>query len=471
MAVKIRFTKARKAVTPSKKNQRNTDLLLKLETYLNQKEPEIMKFLSRGLGELPNVVTYKELREAYLSGGITQSSFNDWQIRYSKLIDSVFRAEWYDVAFQAALEEKKKYPFIYDPARSEALKWLNNHAAELVTNLAQEQMDALNAIVYHFSGYESASPDEVARQMRAVIGLTRPQAIANARYYESVKTAWLKENPKGRMSTAEKYAREAAAKYAGKQHRYRAKCIARTELAFGYNAGLYGAAKDAQAQGYIGDCKKRWVTAHDGPPNRVCPECEKLDGVMVGMDDYFSNNALIPPGHSQCRCVVDFVETPALITPPPVDNGSVDGIIVSGAVSGALDPISNEAEKHAKVYYQSVRKMKTDYKRIAKNTGYTEEQVREIKNFIFLEKHDLGNGKFDYFHPSYEMGQSWQRLIDGKNIQPHDWILLKHEIMERELMSKGLTQGEAHIETSKVYDYKKESDKYYAELGKHKKKQ
>lgn len=225
------------------------------------------------------------------------------------------------MALQAALEEKKKYPFIYDPARSEALKWLNNHAAELVTNLAQEQINALNAIVYHFSGYESASPDEVARQMRAVIGLTRPQAIANARYYESVKTAWLKANPKGRMSTAEKYAREAAAKYAGKQHRYRAKCIARTELAFGYNAGLYGAAKDAQAQGYIGDCKKRWVTAHDGPPNRVCPECEKLDGVMVGMDDYFSINALIPPGHPQCRCVVDFVEIPALVTPPPVDIG------------------------------------------------------------------------------------------------------------------------------------------------------
>ena len=38
---------------------------------------------------------------------------------------------------------------------------------------------------------------------------------------------------------------------------------------------------------------------------------------MVGMDDYFSNNALIPPGHPQCRCVVDFVETPALVTPAP----------------------------------------------------------------------------------------------------------------------------------------------------------
>ena len=68
-----------------------------------------------------------------------------------------------------------------------------------------------------------------------------------------------------------------------------------------------------------------------------------------------------------------------------------------------------------KKYYAAVRKMTNDYQRIAKNTGFNENEVKQIKDFIFMQKHDLGNAKLEYFYPSYEMAQSWQRLIDGKN--------------------------------------------------------
>ncbi len=152
-----------------------------------------------------------------------------------------------------------------------------------------------------------------------------------------------------------------------------------------------------------------------------------------------------------------------------LEKSTESGIIKSEAISGALNPISDEAEKHAKTYYQAIRKMTPYCKRIAENTGYTEEQIKEIKDFIFMCKHDLGQGKLEYFVPNYEMAQSWQRLIEGKNIQPHDLTLLRHEIMEKELMLKGMTQDEAHIATSKVYNYKKECEEYYAEIEKHKK--
>lgn len=152
-----------------------------------------------------------------------------------------------------------------------------------------------------------------------------------------------------------------------------------------------------------------------------------------------------------------------------LEKSTESGIIKSGAISGALNPDSLRAREHAERYYKSVRKMTTDYRRIAENTGYTEEQIKQIKDFIFVNKHDLGQGELEYFAPSYEMAQSWQRLIEGKNIQPHDLTLLKHEIMEKELMLKGMTQDEAHIATSKMYNYKKECEEYYAEFEKHKK--
>ncbi|MDE5588716.1 MAG: phage head morphogenesis protein, partial [Acetatifactor sp.] len=138
-------------------------------------------------------------------------------------------------------------------------------------------------------------------------------------------------------------------------------------------------------------------------------------------------------------------------------------------ISGALNPGSERAEAHAERYYESVRKMKTDVKRIAENTGYPEKEIRRIKDFIFMTKHDLGRGKLEYFDPSYEMAQSWQRLIDGRNIQEHDLTLLKHEMLEHELMSKGLAQNEAHDIVSRIYNYKEESDRYYAKINKHKK--
>ncbi|MBQ4397581.1 MAG: hypothetical protein II828_08670 [Clostridia bacterium] len=139
-------------------------------------------------------------------------------------------------------------------------------------------------------------------------------------------------------------------------------------------------------------------------------------------------------------------------------------------VSGGLNPDSDEAEDHAKRYYASVRKMSTDVRRIAENTGFDEDLIHSIKSFVFLEKHDLGEGRYDYFDASYLMAQSWQRLIDGKNILLHDITLLRHEKMERELMAQGLSQKEAHDITSEVYNYSKEAREYYGEIEKHKKK-
>ena len=87
-----------------------------------------------------------------------------------------------------------------------------------------------------------------------------------------------------------------------------------------------------------------------------------------------------------------------------------------------------------------------------------------------MEKHDLGGLEKQYFYPSYEMAQSWQRLCEGKNIQPHDLTFLKHELMEMDLIQQGYSQDEAHIMTSKKYNYDKESKEFYGKIKKYKKK-
>ncbi|MCM1525175.1 MAG: phage portal protein [Ruminococcus sp.] len=141
--------------------------------------------------------------------------------------------------------------------------------------------------------------------------------------------------------------------------------------------------------------------------------------------------------------------------------------IFSGAISGALNPYSEEAAAHAEQYYEAVRHMKTDITRISENTGFSEKEISQVKNYIFIQKHDLGGTEPELFSPSFEMAQSWQRLIDGKNIQPHDLTLLKHEIKESNLMKQGFSQETAHEITEKELNYSKECKEYYAKINKH----
>ncbi len=155
--------------------------------------------------------------------------------------------------------------------------------------------------------------------------------------------------------------------------------------------------------------------------------------------------------------------------PETLTGGGNGGIIESRIISGALNPDSQRAQEHADRYYESVRHMKTDAKRISENTGFSEDDINQIKNHVFMQKHDLGNSEPEYFYPSYEMAESWQRLIDGKNIQPHDITMLNHEKMEQELMKNGYSQYEAHKITEERFNYGLEAKNYYAEINKHKK--
>lgn len=139
---------------------------------------------------------------------------------------------------------------------------------------------------------------------------------------------------------------------------------------------------------------------------------------------------------------------------------------IAGAISGAItDPISHRALTHAKLYYDEIRKNHSDVERIANNTGFPKDQIMLIKNYLFMDVHELEDGihRFDF---SFEIAESWRRLaFDPNHIQKHDLTLLNHELMEMRLVvNEGLSQDEAHVITSQKYNYSEESSEYYAEL-------
>lgn len=69
------------------------------------------------------------------------------------------------------------------------------------------------------------------------------------------------------------------------------------------------------------------------------------------------------------------------------------------------------------------------------------------------------------FDPDYDMAESFRRILDGKDIKPHDIVLLKHENLELNLMKKyNLVYEDAHDITIRKYDYQKALDEFLKEV-------
>ncbi|HJB29713.1 MAG TPA: phage head morphogenesis protein, partial [Candidatus Blautia faecavium] len=190
--------------------------------------------------------------------------------------------------------------------------WMKKHGAEMVTNMADEQIETIRQILEE-SVYHKMSVEETARYLRPIIGLTEPQAQANIRYYNNFKTQLAAAHPRMKTESIERKAREAAEKYAVKQRRVRAETIAKTELITAYHKGNDLAVREGIRTGKLPKMKKVWSTSRD---DKVCKACMALEGTEIDMDEEFKAKSrkrmistLIPPLHPRCACAVKYVES------------------------------------------------------------------------------------------------------------------------------------------------------------------
>lgn len=313
MAILIRPPRNRKKMLRKKASVGNSkEILERLDAYLRDNTDEPIEILCGFWKDQSKAITYQELRQAVLDGSLTEETYREWSKDYSLFVQNRLHTMWESAVAAGAISQPLIYnlsAFTFNASAPAVMSFVQMRAANLVTNSAQEQKEAIRALLEQ-SIRERHSVDELAKMIRPCIGLTVPQAKANLRYYESVIATLKENNPKMRQSTIEKKAREAAAKYAEKQHRSRAMTIARTEMATAYNKGADESVRQAQEQKLIGKVIKRWCTARD---DQVCPQCQALDGTEIAMDDGFdikggAGENLTPPAHPNCACGIEYVE-------------------------------------------------------------------------------------------------------------------------------------------------------------------
>ena len=146
-------------------------------------------------------------------------------------------------------------------------------------------------------------------------------------------------------------------------------------------------------------------------------------------------------------------------------------ILISGARITDLN--SAEADEFAEMYYEEIRHFSTDSKKIADNLGKKESDIRKIKAYLFEDDSliDPDTGESRQFDPDCAIAQSWQRLMNGKDIKLHDKTLIEHELLEMKIKQEnpGIDHVKAHELASEKYNYPKEALEYYGNLEKHKK--
>lgn len=290
-------------------------ILRKLEEFLKNESEEPVKILCHFWKDQQNAITYKELRQAVIDGTLTEETFREWSNDYYLLVQERLKFMWDNALAAGSISQPLMgglTGFTFNPDTPAIMTWIQQRGAEFITSSVIEQRNAIKALLAQ-SVRERHSVDEFARYIRPCIGLTEPQTKANLRYYENIVKSLKEQHPKMKESTIRKKAREAAAKYAERQHRQRAFTIAQTEMATAYNKGADEGIRQAQEQNFIGKVVKRWCTSND---DEVCDTCRALEGMEISMESSFSmvkgwintGGNVTPPAHPRCACAVEYIE-------------------------------------------------------------------------------------------------------------------------------------------------------------------
>lgn len=249
--------------------------------------------------------------------------------------------------------------------------------------------------------------------------------------------------------------------------RSRAQTIIRTDGTMVINNSI--------AQRYIDAGLKHYrILVHmDDRTTKICRKHHK-DNKVYDLKD-FEPGITAPPFHYNCRSAI-IPDKDELNEDIENNQGKHNEVgknekYISSGKHGALnnknDPNNVKRSAFANQYYESVRNRdkENEINRISKNTGIDKRIIKKVYNHVFINEYLLYGDKLQRFDPDYDMAQSWQRLFDGKSIEKHDIILVKHEYHESILMENGMDYVSAHNIVSEKYDYLKALVKWQMERG------
>lgn len=194
----------------------------------------------------------------------------------------------------------------FDTTFPAAEQWARDHAAELIAGVSDETRSAVRVIIER-SFSEGWPEGKAARMIRSLIGLTERQAEAVASLRETMLSSPGKKIWAGNVAiripeegASDELIATRMEQYSARLLNQRARMIARTETMSAANEGQRMLWEQALEDGLLeGDELREWIVT---PDDRLCPDCEELDGATAELDGEFAPGVDGPPLHPDCRC-------------------------------------------------------------------------------------------------------------------------------------------------------------------------
>ena len=102
------------------------EVLRLLRSFLDAKEPGLVRILMNTWRSQGNAITYKELREAILAGEIDPDILDDWMQDYSRFVVKYLQPAWENAILAAASVIQRKYPlWHFDPMGAGVKAWFS----------------------------------------------------------------------------------------------------------------------------------------------------------------------------------------------------------------------------------------------------------------------------------------------------------------------------------------------------------
>lgn len=280
-----------------------TNVHARLVSFLNKEEPKVARWLVRNWKQEADAITYKEIREALMTGEISLKWLQQWQQDYSRFVTDIMTPTWEKAFVDAGnviAQDISNYAgrsFRYTATGRRVEEFIQKRGGVLAKNLTEQQHAAVKELIRHFVVDEPVSAQKFATYLRPVIGLTGKETRAVLNFRDRLLAEGLSSD---KIDIQVK-------KYAEYLHRARSIRIARTEISYAYNYGEFDAVGKAMDEGYVqGEILKVWITAED---ERTCPFCSEMDGETIEYNQTFEGldgEIECPPLHPNCRCTLGY---------------------------------------------------------------------------------------------------------------------------------------------------------------------
>lgn len=172
-----------------------------------------------------------------------------------------------------------------------AARWAEQRAASMVVAVSDGTRESLRHAIAS-SIRSGMHTGETTKLMRELVPLDPRRARALENYRLRLFAEGVEDGRAARMTAA----------YGDRLLKSRAETIARTETFTAVNEGRADLWRELADEKVIPAEKviRQWLTSRD---ERLCDDCEALDGTTAGLNDDFGGTSF-PPAHPNCRCTV-----------------------------------------------------------------------------------------------------------------------------------------------------------------------